>query len=120
MNGLSLNRIGKICGVSGQSVLNWIYNFAAKHAERPKPEGQTVILELDELWHFLQTEMLIQTNHETHHMEWINCRLLHWFGRFNRKSLIVSKSVHMVDVTLALFATFWVNGSHDHLLSLLN
>jgi len=54
MSGLSLNRIGKICGVSGQSILNWICTFAAKHAERPKPEGQTVILELDELWHFLQ------------------------------------------------------------------
>ena len=54
MSGLSLNRIGKICGVSGQSVLNWIKDFAAKHAERPKSEGQMVILELDELWHFLQ------------------------------------------------------------------
>lgn len=54
MSGLSFNRIGEICCVSAQSVLNWISKFAAEHAERPKPEGQTVILELDELWHFLQ------------------------------------------------------------------
>ena len=54
MSGLSFNRIGVLCGVSAQSVLNWIYKFAAERAERPKPEGQMVILELDELWHFLQ------------------------------------------------------------------
>jgi len=68
----------------------------------------------------IPAEMLIQTKRETHHVERMNCRLRHWFGRFKRKSLIVSKSVHMVDNTLALFATFWVNGSHDHLISLLN
>lgn len=54
MSGLSLSHIGWICRVSAQSVLNWIRKFAAEHAERPKPEGETVILELDELWHFLQ------------------------------------------------------------------
>ena len=53
LSGLSLNRIGQLCGVSTQSVLNWIRDYAAEHAERPKPEGQTVILELDELWHYL-------------------------------------------------------------------
>ena len=54
MSGLSLNRIGKLSGVSAQSILNWIRDFAAEHAEKPKPEGQTVILELDELWHYLE------------------------------------------------------------------
>ena len=54
LSGLSLNRIGQLCGVSAQSILNWIRAFAAEHAERPQPEGQTVILELDELWHYLQ------------------------------------------------------------------
>lgn len=53
LSGLSLNRIGQLCGVSAQSVLNWIRDYAAEHAERPQPEGQTVILELDELWHYL-------------------------------------------------------------------
>jgi len=54
LSGLSLNRIGQVCGVSAQSALNWIRDYAAEHAERPKPEGQAVILELDELWHYLQ------------------------------------------------------------------
>ena len=54
MSGLSFNRIGELCNVSAQSVLNWIRKFAAEHAERPKPEGQAVVLELDELWHYLQ------------------------------------------------------------------
>jgi len=68
----------------------------------------------------IPAEMLVQTKRETHHVERMNCRLRHWFGRFKRRTIIVSKSVEMVDATLALFATFWVNGSHDHLLSLIN
>jgi transposase len=54
MSGLSFNRIGALCNVSAQSVLNWVRKFAAENAERPEPEEQAVILELDELWHFLQ------------------------------------------------------------------
>ena len=34
----------------------------------------------------------------------------HWFGRFKRRSLVVSKSKEMVDLTMALFARFRVNG----------
>ena len=43
----------------------------------------------------------------------------HWFGRFKRKSIIISKSKEMVDLTMALLAKFWVNGNQDELLSLL-
>jgi hypothetical protein len=39
--------------------------------------------------------------------------------KINRKSIIVSKSKEMVDLTMALFAKFWVNGNQDELLSLL-
>jgi insertion element IS1 protein InsB len=39
----------------------------------------------------------------------------HWFVRFKRKSIVVSKSLEMVDLTMALFAKFHVNGD-DHLL----
>jgi hypothetical protein len=48
-----------------------------------------------------------------------HCRQRHWFGRFKRKSIIVSKSKEMVDLTIALFAKFWVNGTQDKLISLL-
>jgi hypothetical protein len=33
---------------------------------------------------------------------------------------IVSKSKEMVELTMALFAKFWVNGNQDELLSLLD
>jgi insertion element IS1 protein InsB len=39
-----------------------------------------------------------------------HCRQRHWFGRFKRKSIIVSKAKAMVDLTMALFARFRVNG----------
>jgi insertion element IS1 protein InsB len=39
----------------------------------------------------------------------------HWFARFKRKSIVVSKSLEMVDLTMALYARFHVNGN-DHLL----
>jgi hypothetical protein len=39
-----------------------------------------------------------------------------WFGRVKRKSIIVSKSKEMVDLTMGLFAKFWVNGNQDALL----
>ena len=43
-------------GVSTPSILNWIRAHAATHAPRPQPEpGESVVvMELDELWHFLQ------------------------------------------------------------------
>ncbi len=55
-------------------------------------------------------EKLVQTKAETHAIERNNCRMRHWFGRFKRKSIIVSKSLEMVNLTVALFARFRVNG----------
>ncbi len=37
----------------------------------------------------------------------------HWFARFHRRTKVVSKSVRMVDLTMALFAKFRVNGCID-------
>ena len=45
----------------------------------------------------------------THAIERNNCRNRHWVGRLKRRSLVVFKSVPMVDLTVALFARFWVN-----------
>ena len=55
-------------------------------------------------------DKLVQTKKETHRIERNNCQMRHWFGRFKRKSIIVSKSVEMVNLTVALFAKFRVNG----------
>ena len=54
LSGLSMRRIGEICRVSRQSVLNWVRDYALEHACKPEPQGETVVLELDEMWHFLQ------------------------------------------------------------------
>ena len=54
--GLSMNAIAKQLGVSTPSILNWIRVHAATHAPRPQPDPgeNVVVMELDELWHFLQ------------------------------------------------------------------
>ena len=60
----------------------------------------------------------VQTKAETHRIERNNCLMRHWFGRFKRKSIIVSKSVEMVNLTIALFARFRVNGNVFDILNL--
>jgi IS1 family transposase len=40
----------------------------------------------------------------------------HWFARFKGKSIIVSKSLEMVDLTMALYTKFHVNGDDMGLL----
>ena len=54
--GLSMNAIAKQLGVSTPSILNWIRAHAATHAPRPQPDPgeNVVVMELDELWHFLK------------------------------------------------------------------
>ena len=64
-------------------------------------------------------DKLVQSKATTHAIERHHCRQRHWFGRFKRESIIGSKSQEMVDLTMALFAKFWVNGNQDELLSLL-
>jgi insertion element IS1 protein InsB len=66
----------------------------------------------------LPQDRLVQSKATTHDIERNHCRQRHWFGRFKRKSIIVSKSQEMVDLTMGLFAKFWVNGNQDELLLL--
>ena len=46
---------------------------------------------------------------ETWRLEQNNGRQRHWLARFRRKSIVVSKSKEMVDLSIALFAAFHVN-----------
>jgi insertion element IS1 protein InsB len=46
---------------------------------------------------------------KTHAIERNNCLQRHWFARFKRKSIVVSKSVEMVDITIRLFAAIHIN-----------
>jgi insertion element IS1 protein InsB len=179
LSGISMNRIAFLLRVSAQAVLNWIRTFARKYEEKPKPTGRRIILELDEMWHYVKQkrqklwiwkaldqntgqlldwecgrrdkatlkkmvdrlaswdvkvyctdqwgtyasvipqDKLVQSKTTTHVIERNHGRQRHGFGRFQRKSIIVSKSKEMVGLTMALFARFWVNGNQDELISLL-
>jgi IS1 family transposase len=145
-------------------VLNWIRAVANQHYEKPTPTGSLIVIELDEMWHYLKNrrqklwiwkaldpdsrklldwecgrrnkatlkmmvdrlaqwdvklyctdkwgtyasvipaDKLVQNKAATQDIERNHCRQRHWFGRFKRKSIIVSKSKEMVDLTMALFA----------------
>ena len=54
VSGLSMNRTAKLLGVSTPSVMAWIEQFAKVYAQKPEPEGRAVVVELDEMWHFLK------------------------------------------------------------------
>ncbi len=56
---------------------------------------------------------------ETHGIERDNARQRHWLARFRRRSIVVSKTKRMVDVSLALFASFAGNDRIGDLLSML-
>jgi transposase len=53
-HGVSMNALGKMFGVRASSVLKWIRRYATDHCEKPTPTGKVIVLELDEMWHFLQ------------------------------------------------------------------
>jgi len=53
--GLSLRSIGKLFGVHASTVIDWVRNFAIENYEKPTPSG-AVIIELDEMWHFLNSK----------------------------------------------------------------
>jgi transposase len=54
VSGLSMNRTAKLLGVSTPTVMAWIERFAEVHAQKPEPEGRAVVVELDEMWHYLK------------------------------------------------------------------
>jgi transposase-like protein len=53
--GLSMRAISRMLKVQPSTVLYWIKNFALKTYEKPTPQGE-VIIELDEMWHFLRSK----------------------------------------------------------------
>ena len=54
LSGLSMNRTAKLLGVSTPTVMAWIERFAEVHAQKPEPEGRALVVELDEMWHYLK------------------------------------------------------------------
>jgi len=57
LHGLSLNAIAKLLQVSTTTVLRWVRTFAREHYQKPYPEGSTVVIELDELCHYIKKNL---------------------------------------------------------------
>ena len=54
VSGLSMNRTAKLLGVSTPTVQAWLEQFAQAYAHKPEPEGRAVVIELDEMGHYLK------------------------------------------------------------------
>ena len=54
ISGLSMNRTAKLLGVSTPTIQAWLEQFAQAYAQKPKPEGRAVVIELDEMWRYLK------------------------------------------------------------------
>ena len=56
VSGLSMNRTAKLLGVSTPTVQDWLERFAQAYAQKPEPEGRALVIELDEMWHYLKKD----------------------------------------------------------------
>jgi len=57
----------------------------------------------------IDPKRLHQGKDNTLEIERNNCQQRHWFARFKRKSIVVSKSLNRVENTMRIFAAFHVN-----------
>ena len=55
-HGLSFRAIAKLLKVSARSVFVWVKQFAEDNYSKPVPQNKSVIIELDEMWHFLHSK----------------------------------------------------------------
>ena len=55
-HGLSFRAIAKLLKVSAQSVFVWVKNFTENNYAKPTPTDDGVVIELDEMWHFLRSK----------------------------------------------------------------
>lgn len=53
-HGVSMNSLAKMFQVQTSSILKWIKKFAKEHYEKPDPKGKAIVMELDEMWHYIK------------------------------------------------------------------
>ncbi len=53
-HGVSMNALAKMFQVQTSSILKWIRKFAKEHYEKPEPKGKAIVMELDEMWHYVK------------------------------------------------------------------
>src|SRR3954447_8060731 len=51
--GLSLNAVGERPGVPARSVMRRVRDHARERCPKPEPAGRAVVVEIDEMWHFV-------------------------------------------------------------------
>ena len=54
--GLSMRAISRIIKTDVHAVYNWIRAFAEDNYEKPAPTSGKVVVELDEMWHFVNSK----------------------------------------------------------------
>ena len=56
MTGLSFRTIAKIVKADVHAVHRWVKKFAKDNYEKPEPKSEAVIVELDEMWHYINVK----------------------------------------------------------------
>ena len=56
MHGLSFRTIAKLFRVTPKAVYDWVKAYAKANYVKPEPQGEAVVIELDEMWHFLHSK----------------------------------------------------------------
>jgi len=54
--GLSIRTIAKVVKTDLHAVYRWIRKFAEDNYEKPVPESKAIIVELDEMWHYIKSK----------------------------------------------------------------
>ena len=54
LHGLSFRTIAKIVKTDVHAVFRWVKQFAEEQYEKPEPTSSKVVVELDEMWHYLK------------------------------------------------------------------
>ena len=54
VHGLSMNSIAKLFNYTPPAVLRWIKDFGRQHFFKPEPISDSVVLEIDEMHHYLK------------------------------------------------------------------
>ena len=57
-HGLSFRTLAKFFNVNVRSVFTWVKTFAKLNYIKPEPTSDGVIIELDEMWHYLRQKKL--------------------------------------------------------------
>ena len=56
LSGLSMRTISKIVKTDLHAVYRWIRKFAEVNYEKPTPKSDAVVVELDEMWHYIKNK----------------------------------------------------------------